>query len=47
LANYLGSYIDDGLTPFSVFVELEYLDVTVLRRGEGEVMVVVGRAPAC
>jgi hypothetical protein len=28
-------------------VELQYLDVTVLRRGVGEVLVVVGRAPAC
>jgi hypothetical protein len=28
-------------------VKLEYLDVTVLRRGVGEVRVVVGRAPAC
>jgi hypothetical protein len=24
-----------------------YLDVTVLRRGVGEVLVVAGRAPAC
>jgi hypothetical protein len=28
-------------------VKLAYLDVTVLRRGEGEVRVVEGRAPAC
>jgi hypothetical protein len=28
-------------------LQLEYLDVTVLRRGVGEVRVVVGRAPAC
>jgi hypothetical protein len=28
-------------------VKLEYLDVTVLRRGVGEVRVVAGRAPAC
>jgi hypothetical protein len=28
-------------------IELEYLDVTVLRRGVGEVRVVVGRVPAC
>jgi hypothetical protein len=28
-------------------VQLEYLDVTVLRRGVGEVRVVAGRAPAC
>jgi hypothetical protein len=30
-----------------IFVKLEYLDVTVLRHGVGEVRVVVGRAPAC
>jgi hypothetical protein len=29
------------------FVKLEYLDVTVLRRGVGEVLVVAGRSPAC
>jgi hypothetical protein len=29
------------------FLKLEYLDVTVLRRGVGEVGVVAGRAPAC
>jgi hypothetical protein len=28
-------------------VKLEYLDVTVLRRGVGEVRLVAGRAPAC
>jgi hypothetical protein len=28
-------------------VKLEYLDVTVLRRGVGEVRIVAGRAPAC
>jgi hypothetical protein len=28
-------------------LQLEYLDVTVLRRGVGEVRVVAGRAPAC
>jgi hypothetical protein len=28
-------------------VKLEYLDVTVLRRGVREVLVVAGRAPAC
>jgi hypothetical protein len=28
-------------------VKLEYLDVTVLRRGVGEVRVVEERAPAC
>jgi hypothetical protein len=28
-------------------VKLEYLGVTVLRSGVGEVRVVVGRAPAC
>jgi hypothetical protein len=31
----------------SIPVKLEYLDVTVLRRGVGEVLVVVGRTPAC
>jgi hypothetical protein len=31
----------------SLSVKLEYLDVTVLRRGVGEVRAVVGRAPAC
>jgi hypothetical protein len=31
---------------FSNYVKLEYLDVTVLRRGVGEVRVVAGRAPA-
>jgi hypothetical protein len=30
-----------------VIVKLEYLDVTVLRRGVGEVRVVAGRTPAC
>jgi hypothetical protein len=30
-----------------IAVQLEYLDVTVLRRGVGEVRVVVGRARAC
>jgi hypothetical protein len=29
------------------YVQLEYLDVTDLRRGVGEVRVVVRRAPAC
>jgi hypothetical protein len=33
--------------PSFLNVELEYLDVTVLRRGVGEVRVVAGRAPAC
>jgi hypothetical protein len=28
-------------------VKLEYLDLTVLRCGVGEVLVVAGRAPAC
>jgi hypothetical protein len=28
-------------------IQLGYLEVTVLRRGVGEVLVVVGRAPAC
>jgi hypothetical protein len=28
-------------------VQLKYLEVTVLRRGVGEVLVVAGRAPAC
>jgi hypothetical protein len=28
-------------------VELKYLDLTVLRRGVGDVLVVAGRAPAC
>jgi hypothetical protein len=32
---------------WKVQVKLEYLDVTVLRRGVGEVQVVAGRAPAC
>jgi hypothetical protein len=31
----------------STLVRLEYLDVTVLRRGVGEVVIMAGRAPAC
>jgi hypothetical protein len=31
----------------SLSVQLEYLDVTVLRRGVGEIRAVVGRDPAC
>jgi hypothetical protein len=30
-----------------IYIKLEYLDVTVFRRGVGEVQVVAGRAPAC
>jgi hypothetical protein len=33
--------------PCRLRVQREYLDVTVLRRGVGEVRVVAGRAPAC
>jgi hypothetical protein len=28
-------------------LQLQYLDATVLRRGVGEIRVVVGRGPAC
>jgi hypothetical protein len=31
----------------NVSLKLEYSDVTVLRRGVGELWVVAGRAPAC
>jgi hypothetical protein len=38
---------DSGSGAESGYVQLEYLNVTVLRRGVGELRVVAGRAPAC
>jgi hypothetical protein len=34
-------------TEHITIVQLEYLNATVLRRGVGEIRVVVGRDPAC
>jgi hypothetical protein len=36
-----------GISLQEASLKLEYLDVTVLRRGVEEVRVVAGRAPAC
>jgi hypothetical protein len=36
-----------NVSEFRKDIYLEYLDVTVLRRGVGEVRLVAGRAPAC
>jgi hypothetical protein len=43
----IGSNTANRIVLLYEYVQLEYLDATVLRREVGEIRVVVGRDPAC